>query len=144
MKEQPWFQQGCFLILWVFCCCPVWAPFRARTEGWFEEDVNVGPLHGRGYSSLLILCLEAPRSARSGFDLIRLILWHYLDCADRFMLFFSGAIKPGCNPSGARYYFMDVYDSSEVTYKAWLRFVVGGRDCISYIYIYICQEASVQ
>ena len=27
---------------------------------------------------ILILCLEAPRSARGGFDLIRLILLHYL------------------------------------------------------------------
>ena len=57
-------------------------PFRGRTEGLFEDDVNVGLAHRRASRALLILLLEAERSARTGFDLIRLILWHHLDCTD--------------------------------------------------------------
>ena len=52
--------------------------FGGRTEGLFEDDANVGSVHGGASRALLILSLEALRSARSGFDLIRLILWHYL------------------------------------------------------------------
>ena len=46
----------------------------------FEEDVHVGRVHGGASRALLILSLEAPMSARRGFGLIRLILWHYRDC----------------------------------------------------------------
>ena len=45
-----------------------------------EEDVNVGLVDRGASRALLILSLEALRSARRGFDVIRLILWHYLDC----------------------------------------------------------------
>ena len=65
------------LVCALFLSCLV--PFRRRTEGLLEEDVDVGPVHGGASRALLILSLEAPRSARRGFDLIRLILWHYLD-----------------------------------------------------------------
>ena len=72
-KNQRGFSKGALFLSWL-------DPFRGRTEGLFEEGVNVGPAHGRVSRALLILSLEAPRSARKGFDLIRLILWHYLDC----------------------------------------------------------------
>ena len=49
-------------------------------EALVEENVNVGSVHGGASRALLILSLETPRSQRMGFDLIRLILWHYLDC----------------------------------------------------------------
>ena len=64
----------------MLCSCPVWVPFRGRTNGLFEEDVTVGPVHGQPPRALLILALEALRSLRRGFDLVRLILWYYLDC----------------------------------------------------------------
>ncbi len=48
-------------------------------EGLFEEDAYVGPVHRGASRAFLIVSLEAPRSARRGFDLIRLLLWHYLD-----------------------------------------------------------------
>ena len=55
VEEQPCLQQGCFLILWVLSSCPVWIPLRGRTEGLFEEDVNVGPVRGgiKGPSDLV-------------------------------------------------------------------------------------------
>ena len=46
----------------------------------FEEYVSDGPVHEQPSRALLILSLEALRSSRRGLDLIRLILWHYLDC----------------------------------------------------------------
>ena len=61
VQEQPWLQQGCFLILWVFRSCRLWVHFRGRTGGLFEEDVNDGPVHGGASTALLILSLEAPR-----------------------------------------------------------------------------------
>ena len=78
VQEQAWFQQEWFLILWVLCSCPVWVPFTRRTEGLFEEDVNVGLVHGGASRALLTLSLQAPRFSRRGFDLIRFLWWHYL------------------------------------------------------------------
>ena len=64
----------------MLCSCRVWVPLRGRTEGLFEEDSDVGAVHGGASRAILILSLEAPRSSRRGFDRIGLILWHYLDC----------------------------------------------------------------
>ena len=76
VQEHSLFQQRCFLILskgalFLSCLGP---------EGLFEEDANVGLVHVGASRALLILSLEAPRSSRRGFNLIRLILWHCLDC----------------------------------------------------------------
>ena len=66
VQEQLWFQQGCFLILWVLCSCPFWVPFRGRTEGLFEDNADAGPVRGGGITGTSDLVVGGPEVVAMG------------------------------------------------------------------------------
>ncbi len=74
-EDQPWFQQGSLLFLWVFRG-PVGIRLRGRPEGVYEEDEDLADVVGASCRPFLLLLWATQSDGPRGFDIICLILRH--------------------------------------------------------------------